>query len=58
MEIEEKQAVEFKMWEVDEDEVEIWVERKGPAGNCLAITKRPREDIPVDRLLFCLQPFV
>ena len=51
------------MWEVDEvdevDEViEVWVERKGPAGNCLAIARRPREDIPVDRLLFCLQPFV
>ena len=53
-EIEEKQAVEFKMGEVDEDEVE----REGPAGNCLAIARRPREDIPADRLLFCLHPFV
>jgi len=53
--IDEKQAEEFKMWES-----EICVERKGPAGNCLAnIARRAREDIPVDRLLFCLhQPFV
>ena len=50
-ESEEKQAVEFKM---DKDEVE----REDRAGNCLAIARRPREDIPVDRLLFCLHPLV